>query len=65
MKPKLGFFFAKNYDRAIYKCLRCGLDFTNDDENVNSQPFMQWKAFAPDKLTTMQCPTSFLAGRHP
>ncbi|KAM3231979.1 hypothetical protein P3S67_007518 [Capsicum chacoense] len=41
-KPKLGL-SAKNYGRAIYECLRRGLDFTKDDENVNSQPFMSWR----------------------
>jgi ribulose 1,5-bisphosphate carboxylase large subunit-like protein len=30
---------AKNYGRAVYECLRGGLDFTKDDENVNSQLF--------------------------
>ncbi|CAN1362413.1 Ribulose bisphosphate carboxylase large chain (Fragment), partial [Linum perenne] len=34
---------AKNYGRAVYECLRGGLDFTKDDENVNSQPFMRWR----------------------
>ncbi|PHT78323.1 hypothetical protein T459_16375 [Capsicum annuum] len=34
---------AKNYDRAAYECLRTGLDFTKDDENVKSQPFMHWR----------------------
>ncbi|KAK4577489.1 hypothetical protein RGQ29_027842 [Quercus rubra] len=42
IKPKLGL-SAKNYDRAVYECLRGGLDFTKDDENVNSQPFMRWR----------------------
>ncbi len=42
IKPKLGL-SAKNYGRAVYECLRGGLDFTKDDENVNSQPFMRWK----------------------
>ncbi|KAK4342658.1 hypothetical protein RND71_038474 [Anisodus tanguticus] len=28
---------------AIYECLRGGLDFTKDDENLNSQPFMRWR----------------------
>ncbi|GAB2288719.1 hypothetical protein Dimus_023034 [Dionaea muscipula] len=41
-KPKLGL-SAKNYGRAVYECLRGGLDFTKDDENVNSQPFMRWR----------------------
>ncbi len=27
---------------AVYECLRGGLDFTKDDENINSQPFMRW-----------------------
>ncbi|KAM6547297.1 hypothetical protein CsatB_018973 [Cannabis sativa] len=35
IKPKLGL-SAKNYGRAVYECLRGGLDFTKDDENVNS-----------------------------
>ncbi|KAF9619780.1 hypothetical protein IFM89_009302 [Coptis chinensis] len=39
IKPKLGL-SAKNCGRAVYECLRGGLDFTKDDENVNSQPFM-------------------------
>ncbi|PPE01896.1 hypothetical protein GOBAR_DD01101 [Gossypium barbadense] len=34
---------AKNNGRAVYECLRGGLDFTKDDENVNSQPFMCWR----------------------
>ncbi|HKL77610.1 MAG TPA: form I ribulose bisphosphate carboxylase large subunit [Gammaproteobacteria bacterium] len=42
LKPKLGL-SAKNYGRASYECLRGGLDFTKDDENVNSQPFMRWR----------------------
>ena len=42
IKPKLGL-SAKNYGRAVYEALRGGLDFTKDDENVNSQPFMNWK----------------------
>lgn len=31
--------------RTIYKCLHSGLDFTNDGENVNSQPFMHWRDY--------------------
>ncbi len=42
IKPKLGL-SAKQYGRAVYECLRGGLDFTKDDENINSQPFMRWK----------------------
>ncbi|KAL2922370.1 Ribulose bisphosphate carboxylase large chain [Bienertia sinuspersici] len=42
IKPKLGL-SAKNYGRAVYECLRGGLDFNKDDENANSQPFMRWR----------------------
>ncbi|VBB69381.1 Ribulose bisphosphate carboxylase large chain [invertebrate metagenome] len=42
IKPKLGL-SAKSYGRAVYECLRGGLDFTKDDENVNSQPFLRWR----------------------
>eukprot|EP00668_Euglena_longa_P000847 GGOE01001021.1.p1 GENE.GGOE01001021.1~~GGOE01001021.1.p1 ORF type:complete len:435 (+),score=-212.53 GGOE01001021.1:204-1508(+) len=42
IKPKLGL-SAKNYGRAVYECLRGGLDFTKDDENVTSQAFMRWR----------------------
>jgi ribulose-bisphosphate carboxylase large chain len=42
IKPKLGL-SARNYGRAVYECLRGGLDFTKDDENINSQPFMRWR----------------------
>ncbi len=42
MKPKLGL-SAKNYGRLIYEALRGGLDFTKDDENITSQPFMRWR----------------------
>ncbi len=42
IKPKLGL-SAKNYGRAVYEVLRGGLDFTKDDENINSQPFMRWR----------------------
>jgi ribulose-bisphosphate carboxylase large chain len=41
-KPKLGL-SAKNYGRVVYEALRGGLDFTKDDENINSQPFMRWR----------------------
>ena len=27
----------------VYEALRGGLDFTKDDENINSQPFMRWR----------------------
>lgn len=42
IKPKLGL-SGKNYGRVVYEGLRGGLDFTKDDENINSQPFMHWR----------------------
>lgn len=42
IKPKLGL-SGKNYGRVVYECLRGGLDFTKDDENINSQPFQRWQ----------------------
>jgi ribulose-bisphosphate carboxylase large chain len=42
VKPKLGL-SAKNYGRVVYEALVGGLDFTKDDENINSQPFMRWR----------------------
>ncbi|MCY0864245.1 MAG: form I ribulose bisphosphate carboxylase large subunit [Sulfobacillus sp.] len=42
VKPKLGL-SARNYARVVYEALRGGLDFTKDDENINSQPFMRWR----------------------
>jgi ribulose-bisphosphate carboxylase large chain len=41
LKPKLGL-SARNYGRACFELLRGGLDFTKDDENITSQPFMRW-----------------------
>ncbi len=34
---------AKNYGRVVYEALKGGLDFTKDDENINSQAFMHWR----------------------
>src|ERR671930_450665 len=31
------------YDLDLFEALRGGLDFTKDDENINSQPFMRWR----------------------
>jgi ribulose-bisphosphate carboxylase large chain len=42
VKPKLGL-SARNYGQVVYEGLRGGLDFTKDDENINSQPFMRWR----------------------
>jgi len=41
LKPKLGL-SPKNYGRACFELLAGGLDFTKDDENITSQPFMRW-----------------------
>src|ERR1700747_2279454 len=41
-KPKLGL-SSKNYGRVVYEALKGGLDFVKDDENINSQPFMNWR----------------------
>jgi ribulose-bisphosphate carboxylase large chain len=42
VKPKLGL-SARSYGRVVFEALRGGLDFTKDDENINSQPFMRWR----------------------
>jgi ribulose-bisphosphate carboxylase large chain len=42
IKPKLGL-SGKNYGRVVYEALKGGLDFTKDDENINSQSFMHWR----------------------
>src|SRR4029078_12670361 len=42
IKPKLGL-SARNSARVVYEACRGGLDFTKDDENINSQPFMRWR----------------------
>jgi ribulose-bisphosphate carboxylase large chain len=41
VKPKLGL-SRRNYGRVVYEALKGGLDFTKDDENINSQSFMHW-----------------------
>ncbi|MGH2466887.1 MAG: form I ribulose bisphosphate carboxylase large subunit [Candidatus Limnocylindrales bacterium] len=42
VKPKLGL-SGRNYGRVVSEALTGGLDFTKDDENINSQPFMHWR----------------------
>jgi ribulose-bisphosphate carboxylase large chain len=42
MTLKLGL-SGRNYGRVVYEALKGGLDFTKDDENINSQPFMHWR----------------------
>src|SRR5260370_14737176 len=42
VKPKLGL-SGRNYGRVVYEALKGGVDFSKDDENINSQPFMHWR----------------------
>jgi ribulose-bisphosphate carboxylase large chain len=66
IKPKLGL-SAKNYGRACYECLRGGLDFTKDDENVNSQPFIRWRdrfIFVAEAIFKSQQETSEIKGHY-
>ncbi|KAM1646657.1 hypothetical protein ACFX1R_009216 [Malus domestica] len=66
IKPKLGL-SAKNYGRAVYECLRGGLDFTKDDENVNSQPFMHWRdrfLFFAEAIYKAQAETGEIKGHY-
>nr|YP_009546220.1 ribulose-1,5-bisphosphate carboxylase/oxygenase large subunit [Gloeochaete wittrockiana]ASQ40281.1 ribulose-1,5-bisphosphate carboxylase/oxygenase large subunit [Gloeochaete wittrockiana] len=66
IKPKLGL-SAKNYGRAVYECLRGGLDFTKDDENVNSQPFMRWRdrfCYVADSIHKSQMETGEIKGHY-
>uniref|UniRef100_A0A6N2KM81 Ribulose bisphosphate carboxylase large chain n=3 Tax=Mesangiospermae TaxID=1437183 RepID=A0A6N2KM81_SALVM len=53
--------------RAVYECLRGGLDFTKDDENVNSQPFMRWRdrfLFCAEALYKAQAETGEIKGHY-
>ena len=66
IKPKLGL-SAKNYGRAVFECLRGGLDFTKDDENVNSQPFMRWRdrfLYVTEALHKSQAQTGEVKGHY-
>jgi len=66
IKPKLGL-SAKNYGRACYECLRGGLDFTKDDENVTSQPFMRWRdrfLFVAEAIYKSQAETGEIKGHY-
>jgi ribulose-bisphosphate carboxylase large chain len=66
IKPKLGL-SAKNYGRACYECLRGGLDFTKDDENVTSQPFMRWRdrfLFIAEAIYKSQAETGEVKGHY-
>lgn len=66
IKPKLGL-SAKNYGRLVYEALAGGLDFTKDDENINSQPFMRWRdryAFVMEAVTKAEAETGEIKGHY-
>jgi ribulose-bisphosphate carboxylase large chain len=65
-KPKLGL-SARNYGRVVYEALRGGLDFTKDDENINSQPFMRWRdrfLFCMEGVNRAQAETGEIKGHY-
>lgn len=65
-KPKLGL-SARNYGRVVYEALRGGLDFTKDDENINSQPFMRWRdryLFSMEGVQRAQAETGEVKGHY-
>ncbi len=65
-KPKLGL-SALNYGRVVYEALRGGLDFTKDDENINSQPFMRWRdrfLFTMEAVNRAQAATGEIKGHY-
>jgi ribulose-bisphosphate carboxylase large chain len=66
IKPKLGL-SARNYGRVVYEACRGGLDFTKDDENINSQPFMRWRdrfLFAMEGVNLAMAETGELKGHY-
>lgn len=66
VKPKLGL-TARNYGRVVYEALRGGLDFTKDDENINSQPFMRWRdrfLYAMEAVSRAQAGTGEIKGHY-
>ncbi|MDV3220605.1 form I ribulose bisphosphate carboxylase large subunit [Intrasporangium sp.] len=66
IKPKLGL-SARNYGRVIYEANRGGLDFTKDDENINSQPFMRWRdrfLFAMEGVNKAMAETGEVKGHY-
>ncbi|MGH3961505.1 form I ribulose bisphosphate carboxylase large subunit [Mycobacterium sp.] len=65
-KPKLGL-SARNYGRVVYEALRGGLDFTKDDENINSQPFMRWRdryLYVMEAVNKAQAATGEIKGHY-
>lgn len=66
IKPKLGL-SARNYGRVVYEACKGGLDFTKDDENINSQPFMRWRdrfLFGMEGLNKAMADTGELKGHY-
>jgi ribulose-bisphosphate carboxylase large chain len=66
VKPKLGL-SARNYGRVVYEALKGGLDFTKDDENINSQPFMRWRdrwLFCMEAVNRAQVETGEIKGHY-
>ncbi|KWW99471.1 ribulose 1,5-bisphosphate carboxylase [Carbonactinospora thermoautotrophica] len=66
VKPKLGL-SARNYGRVVYEALRGGLDFTKDDENINSQPFMRWRdrfLYCMEAVNRAQAETGEIKGHY-
>jgi hypothetical protein len=48
VKPKLGL-SARSYGRVVFEALKGGLDFTKDDENINSQPLGTSTPYPPSR----------------
>jgi ribulose-bisphosphate carboxylase large chain len=66
IKPKLGL-SGKNYGRVVYEALKGGLDFTKDDENINSQSFMHWRdrfLFAMEGVNRASAATGEVKGHY-
>ncbi len=66
VKPKLGL-SARSYGRVVYEALRGGLDFTKDDENINSQPFMRWRErflYCMEAVEQAQCASGEIKGHY-
>ena len=66
VKPKLGL-SGRNYGRVVYEALKGGLDFTKDDENINSQPFMNWRdryLFAMEGVARADAATGEIKGHY-
>lgn len=66
IKPKLGL-SGKNYGRVVYEALKGGLDYTKDDENISSQPFMHWRdrfLFAMEGVNRASASTGEVKGHY-